>query len=122
MSDQNLESNMLEDLVTQNRFFLVYLEHFTKVNLLPLKRKKAEVCKQLLDIFCDSDPPNILHSDNGRILIISLYQPWIQNCQHLKLFHGKHRHPESQGVVERANREIKDVLFGLMHDINDYCW
>ena len=126
MSDQNLESNMSEDGVTPYKFLLVYLDHFTKkINLVPLKRKTAEeVSKRLLDIFCDSGPPNILHSDNGKefsnnLLVSTLATKWPT----LKIVHGKPRHPESQGAVERANRDIKDGLFGMMYDnTNDHCW
>ena len=41
----------------------------------------------------------------------------------IKIIHGKPRHPESQGAVERANRDIKDALFTMMLDNrNDQCW
>ena len=39
-----------------------------------------------------------------------------------KVIHGKPRHPESQGSVERVNREIKKVLGALMRKANDTCW
>ena len=39
-----------------------------------------------------------------------------------KIVHGKPRHPEIQGAVERVNREVKDALFSMMHDNNDQCW
>ena len=39
-----------------------------------------------------------------------------------KIVHGKPRHPECQGAVERVNREVKDGLFSMMHDNNDQCW
>ena len=92
--------------------------------MVPLKRKSAEeVCEKLLDIFCDSGPPHILHSDNGKefsnnLLFTTLATKWPT----IKIVHGKSRHPESQGAVERANRDIKDCLFGMMHDNNDHCW
>ena len=39
------------------------------------------------------------------------------------MVHGKPRHPESQCAVKRANRDIKDTLFGMMYDhANDQCW
>ena len=126
MSDLNLDANLSPDGVTPYKYLLVYLDHFTKkVNLAPLKRKCAEeVTEVLLDIFCDAGPPHILHSDNGRefkneILFSTLSEKWPT----LKIIHGKPRHPESQGAVERANRDIKDALFTAMHDnSNDQCW
>ena len=36
----------------------------------------------------------------------------------LKLVHGKPRHPQSQGSVERANGDIKDMLVAWMSDQN----
>ena len=39
-----------------------------------------------------------------------------------KIIHGKPRHPESLGLVERVNREIKKVLGSLMRKVNDPCW
>ena len=68
MNDQNFQVNLSADGVTPYIFLLVYLDHFTKkINLVPLERKFAEeVCEKLLDIFCDSVPPHILHSDNGK--------------------------------------------------------
>ena len=77
-----------------------------------VKRKSAEeVCEKLLDIFCDSGPPHILHSDNGRefsnnLLFTTLATKWPT----IKIVPGKPRHPEYQGAVERANRDIKDGL------------
>ena len=126
MSDQNPEVNLSPDGVTPYKFILVYIDHFTKkINVFPLKRKTAEeVTERLLDIFCDSGPPQILHSDNGKefsnnLLFSTLAAKWPT----LKIVHGKPRHPESQGAVERVNRDIKDSLFGMMHDHdNDQCW
>ena len=40
-----------------------------------------------------------------------------------KIIHGKPRHPESQGSVERANREIKNALGSIMSEnTTDLCW
>ena len=36
-----------------------------------------------------------------------------------KILHGKPRHPQSQGSVERVNREIKPVLGSLMRKNKD---
>ena len=40
----------------------------------------------------------------------------------VKIVHGKPRHPECQGAVERVNRDVKDALFSTMHDKKDQCW
>ena len=65
-----------------------------------------------LDIFCESGPPLILHSDNGREFSNQLlFSTLAERLPTIKLVHGKPRHLESQGAVERANCDVKDVLF-----------
>ena len=105
-SDLNLDANLSPDRVTPYKYLLAYLDHYTKkVNLAPLKYKCAEeVTKVLLNIFCDAGSPHILHSDNGRKFKNKiLFSTLSEKCPTLKIIHGKPRHPESQGAVERAN-------------------
>ncbi|KAK4328993.1 hypothetical protein Pmani_000629 [Petrolisthes manimaculis] len=82
----------------------------------------SKVAFQLLDIFILFGAPVILQSDNGSEftahVITELKQLWSQ----LKLVHGKPRHPQSQGSVERANADIKDMLVAWMSDNNTQDW
>ena len=89
-------------------FLMVYQDHLTKfVILRPLRNKSAvEVTDNLLDIFCLFGPPHILQSDNDREfknvdLATMIREKWPE-C---KIIHGKARHPQSQGSVERVNTE-----------------
>ena len=127
MRDQNLEVSMSPDGVTPYKFLMVYIDHFIKkLNLVPVRYSKSieKVSERILDIFCDSGQPRILHSDNGRefsnnLLLSTLAEKWPS----LKVVHGKPRHPESLCAVERANRDIKDALFGMIYDHDsDQCW
>ena len=125
LSDMNLAENISPDHVTPYKYLLVYIDHFTKkMSLTPLKCKSAsEVCEALLDIFCEQGPPHILHSDNGgefnnQLLFSTLALKWPTT----KIIHGKPRYPQSQGAVERVNREVKDALFAMMLDNDDQCW
>ena len=94
------------------RWIMVYQDHLTKFCVLrPLTSKRAaEVAYQLLDIFLLFGAPCILQSDNGSEftaqIIVELKELWPD----LVLVHGKPRHPQSQGSVERANCDIKDML------------
>ena len=94
-------------------FPMVYQDHLTKfVVLLPLQRKSAdEVVNHLLDIFSLFGFSHILQSDNGRgfknINPATLIRDKWPEC---KIVHGKPRHPQSQGSVERVNKDIKKVL------------
>ena len=38
------------------------------------------------------------------------------------MVHGKHRYPQSQGSVERANGDIKDMLLAWMGDNDTNDW
>ena len=126
MSSMNLAANLSPDGIIPYKFILVYIDHFTKkINLAPLIRKSAEeVCEVLLDIFCEQGPPHILHSDNGREFKNNpLFSTLAKKWPSVKIVHGKPRHPECQGAVERVNRDIKDALFTKMIDNeNDQCW
>ncbi|XP_056647529.1 KRAB-A domain-containing protein 2-like [Diorhabda sublineata] len=97
---------------------MVYQDHLTKfVILRALKTKHAEeVAYNLLDIFTLIGAPAILQSDNGREFVnlvvsnLKIYWP------NLKIVHGKHRHSQSQGSVERANQDIENMLTTWMQD------
>ena len=43
---------------------------------------------------------------------------WLQ----LTMVHGRPRHPQSQGSVERANGDTKDMLISWMSDNNSQDW
>ena len=93
--------------------------------LRPLKHKSADEVTQVLDtILCDLGPPHILQSDNGgEFCNGTLFSLINERWPSTKIVHGKPRHPESQGSVERANREIKNALGSKMRDnSNDLCW
>jgi hypothetical protein len=103
---------------------LHYQDHLTKLALLrPLTSKlAAEVGFQLLDIFLLFGAPHILQSDNGREfrgnIIKELKDMW-PDCT---LVHGKPRHPQSQGSVERGNADIKDMFIIWMRENNNKKW
>ena len=103
---------------------MVYQCHLTKfVIIRPLSSKRAsEVAFQLLDIFLLFGAPAILQSDNGSeftaCVIKGLKLMWPQ----LTMVHGRPRHPQSQGSIERANGDIKDMLISWMSDNNSQDW
>ena len=106
------------------KWIMVYQDHLTKFCVIrPLTTKRAsEVAFQLMDIFLLMGAPVILQSDNGSEftshVITELKEVWPT----LKLVHGKPRHPQSQGSVERANGDIKDMLVAWMADNETQDW
>ena len=101
------------------KFILNYQDCFSKfVVLRPLKSKTAdEVAQCLVHIFCEHGPPHILHTDNGtefsnKTLIAILHKLWSST----RIVHGRPRHPEDQGSVERANGDFKKLLYARLKD------
>ena len=100
------------------KFIFVYQDHLTKfVQLRPLKTKRAEkVAYTLLDIFTILGAPSILQSDNGREFCNQVIEDG------LKIVHGKPRHSQSQGSVERANQDVENMLSSWLLDNNTAHW
>ena len=69
-----------------------------------------------LNIFCIFGAPAILQSDNGREFANSIITELAVMWNGLKIVHGKPRHSQSQSSVERANRDIEDILFSWMEE------
>ena len=103
---------------------MLYQYHLTKYCILrPLTSKRAaEVAYQLMDIFLMFGAPHILQSDNGSeftaAVITELKLLWTD----LLIVHGKPRHPQSQGSVERLNCDVKDMLIAWLGDNKTTDW
>ncbi|KAG1682661.1 KRAB-A domain-containing protein 2 [Nymphon striatum] len=106
------------------KWILVYQDHLTKFCVLrPLTSKRAaEVAYQLMDIFLLFGAPQILQSDNGSEFTAAVISELKELWTGLLLVHGKPRHPQSQGSVERANSDIKDMLCAWMSENKTTDW
>ncbi|CAI6372620.1 unnamed protein product [Macrosiphum euphorbiae] len=100
------------------KFILVYQDHLTKfVSLRPLTHKRAEeVAYVLLDIFTTFGAPAILQSDNGREFVNKIINELCNMWEDLKIVHGKPRHSQSQGSVERPNQDVENILATWLQD------
>ena len=100
------------------KFILNYQDHLSKFVILRALKSKtaAEVAYHLVDIFCIFGAPSILQSDNGREFVNRIIEELKCIWPALKIFHGKPRHSQSQGSVERANRDVKDMIVAWMED------
>lgn len=106
------------------KFIFVYQDHLTKfVNIRALRTKRAEeVAYHLLDIFTTFGAPCILHSDNGREFCNKVIQSLCDMWADIKIVHGKPRHSQSQGSVERANQDIENMLATWMETNQTSKW
>ena len=107
-----------------NKWILVYQDHLTKYCVLrPLTSKRAAgVAYQLIDIFMLFGGPQILQSDNGSEFTAHVIGELKLLWPDLLMVHGKPRHPQSQGSVERLNCDIKDILIAWLGDNHSEDW
>jgi hypothetical protein len=63
-----------------------------------------------------------LQTDNGREFENNTLKSLIEQWPGCKFVHGKPRHSQSQGSVERCNRDIEDILWTTMHDRQTTEW
>ena len=106
------------------KYILNYQDHLTKFCVLrPLKSKQAEeVAYHVLDIFCFLGSPHILQSDNGREFANSVVNELVSMWPQCRIVHGKPRHSQSQGSVERANRDVEAILACWLKDNGTDMW
>jgi hypothetical protein len=93
-------------------FIFNYQDHLTKfVTLRALRTKTAEeVALHALDVFTTFGAPCILQTDNGREFKNKLMESLKGLWPDLTIVHGKPRHSQSQGSVERANQDVQNML------------
>ena len=108
----------------QFKWIMVYQDHLTKFCILRslTSKRAAEVAFQLVDIFTLFGAPVVLQSDNGSEFTAAVIDELCVIWPELKIVHGKPRHPQSQGSVERANSDIKDMLISWMSDNSSTEW
>ena len=106
------------------KWIMVYQDHLTKYCVLrTLTSKRAvEVAIQLIDIFLLFGAPQILQSDNGSEFTAHIISELKLLWTDLLLVHGKPRHPQSQGSVERLNCDVKDILTAWLGDNHSKDW
>jgi len=85
------------------RLVMNYQDHLTKFTFhRPLNSKTAEeVAYQLMDIFCMFGAQFLPQSDNGREFANKIIQNLTDMWPGIKLVHGKPKHSQSQGSVDK---------------------
>ena len=89
----------------------------------PLKSKRAaEVAFELLKVPLEFGAPHILQSDQGREFTADVIKELMDLWPDAKIVHGRPRHPEAQGSVERSNQDVENMLRSWMDDNNSTKW
>ena len=68
------------------------------------------------------EAPHILQSDNVAEFTASVVTELKQMWADLLIVHGKPRHPQNQGSVERFTSDVKNMLIAWMNDNNSTDW
>ena len=101
-----------------NVYVLVAADYFTRwVEAYPIPNQEATtVAKKLVDeFFCRFSPPERLHSDQGRNFESAVI---VDVCKLLGIVKSRTTpyHPQSDGLVERFNRTLLDMLSKSVHE------
>lgn len=78
--------------------------------------------EELSKIFFAWGAPAILQSDNGREFVAQVVIDLVSRWPHCKIVHGRPRHPQSQGSVERSNADVENMLRAWMLDHKSNNW
>ncbi|CAF1589554.1 unnamed protein product [Rotaria magnacalcarata] len=99
-------------------------DHFTKYSwayALPSKEPRY-VAESLLQLFFQFGSCKILQSDNGKKFTARIIKDLKIKWPELVILNGRPRHPQSQGLVERGNSTLCDILGKCMHDRDTSHW
>ncbi|VVC45750.1 Hypothetical protein CINCED_3A012815, partial [Cinara cedri] len=93
------------------KWIMNYQDHNTKFVLLhPLESKWAiEAANRLLTIFLTFGAAKILQIDNGREFVNSIIKELKDLWPQCVIVHGRPRHPQNQGSIERSNQDIQVI-------------
>lgn len=106
------------------KWILHIRDHFTKFSwgfAIPSKEAR-HVAEKLVEIFFQFGPCKILQSDNGKEFTAHIIKDLKSMWSGLIIINGRPRHPQSQGLVERGNSTLCDILGKLMYDRNTNHW
>jgi hypothetical protein len=106
------------------KWILHMRDHFSKFSWThPLTSKRAaEVAEKLVQTFCLFGAPHILQSDNGKEFVAGVINELTEKWPGLVIIHGRPRHPQSQGSVERGNGDLQLKLGKWLEEHPEKGW
>ena len=107
-----------------NTNILVLSDHFTRWrDALPVQNGSADTIAEILEerVFCYLGVPERIHTDQGAQfesrLMAELCTLW-----GVRKIHTTPYHPQANGVVERGNRDLGDMLRSLLIGKDEKNW
>jgi hypothetical protein len=90
----------------------VMKDHFTKYHWTKAFKGKdmGPIANFILEVFKENVVPEQLHSDNGSEFVNQCVKEVLRLLNTRNFTHGKPRHPQTQGLIERSNATIKTKL------------
>ena len=97
--------------VNNNKYLLVIQDYFTKwADAIPMPDQKAQrITKELVKVFATFGLPQILHSGQGRNFESTILKQTLDAFGESKS-HTTAYHPQGDGMVERFNRSLLEML------------
>ncbi|KAL5516749.1 hypothetical protein EMCRGX_G002156 [Ephydatia muelleri] len=94
-----------------NRYLLVVQDYFTKwPEAIPIPdQTAARITKEMVKLFCVFGIPDIVHSDQGQNFESTIFRQTLEAFG-IKKSHTTAYHPEGDGMVERLNRSLLQLL------------
>ena len=103
-----------------------YMDHWSKTHVLfSLMHKSAEEVAYNLQskVFAYFGLPKILLSDNGREFVNVIVQKLVEDWPgEITMINGRPRHPQSQGLIEKGNATVKDMLACKLYSETQANW
>jgi hypothetical protein len=87
-----------------------------------VSKEAINVAHILQSIFYQFGPPKILQSDNGREFVAKVITDLTKIWPSLLIINGRPRHPQSQGLVERSNSVVRQLLGKWFSTNNSIDW
>ena len=102
---------------SKNRYLLVIQDYFSKwADAIPLPSQTADsITKELVKVFATYGMPDILHSDQGRNFESSILRQTLEAFG-IKKSRTTAYHPQGDGMVERFNRSLLQMLCSYITD------
>ena len=99
-------------------------DHFSKYSwLYPMISKEAtNVASILQSIFYQFGPPKLLQSDNDWEFVAQVILDLRKIWRGLVIINGRSRHPQSQGLVERGNSVVQQMIGTWLNANNTLEW